>query len=346
MALSRKIVCLVPLLLLSYDGSLQARAIAAERPANSDSAAAIVEKYIEASGGPFLSEIKTELRKGTLVRGASGNVPFECGAKAPDKWYYNQIFAWGDQVSYRFDGSSAWMQDTRGIERMKPDRLMDMRLLMDVRAPLKIRESFPDMTVKGSETVGGRSAVTIAARSREGFSTEFSFDKKTGLLLRAGRILFEDYRTVGKVKRPFKILLGKDEGEAHMQLVMQYSSIEQDVDLDESLFERPSCALQPRDPPLYRPRKQVEVGIEAMDSLVGEYRHPQAAGVLFTVSREKNHLMIHRTGWGQKIEIRPESPTDYYIEFLGIDFHFVKDASGKVTHMEFGDQPLKAARAE
>ena len=40
-------------------------------------AAQVIQDYIRASGGPALSGVKTEQRKGTLLRGISGQVPFQ-----------------------------------------------------------------------------------------------------------------------------------------------------------------------------------------------------------------------------------------------------------------------------
>jgi len=339
-----RIICLVLLFVFSSSGSLASQRGTAARPNESPSATACVERYIEACGGVALSEVKTEIRKGTLARGAFGKVPFECRAKAPGKWLYNQTFAWGDQISYGYDGSVAWVQDTQGIERMNPAQLPDLQMVLDIQAPLRMRELFPDMVVKGSEKIGAAEATTIVVKSPQGIGTELAFDRETGLLLRAGDIYFEDYRSVGDVKRPFKIILGRDEGETHLKMTMEVSEIKQNLDVDDSLFELPACVLPLKEPPLYHARKQVEVSGEAMDACIGEYEHPEQPGVIFMVSREKDHLMIERTGWGQKVEIKPQSETDYFIEFLEIDFHFVKNASGEVTHFEFGDRALKARK--
>jgi hypothetical protein len=200
------------------------------------------------------------------------------------------------------------------------------------------------MTVTGSTKIGAAEAIVVLARSRDGTHTELAFDRETGFLLRAGDILFEDYRAVGEVKRPYRIILGRDEGETHLPMSMEVADIRQNLAVEDSVFERPACALPLKDPPLYRHREEVPVGPEAMDACVGTYQHPETPGVVFTVTREGNHLMIERTGWGQKIEIRPQSETDYFIEFLGLDFRFVKDAAGQVTHCEIGDRALKAPK--
>jgi hypothetical protein len=295
--------------------------------------AKIIAAYAQASGGQALAEIKSEVRKGTLMRGATGQVPLVIMAKAPGSWMYNQAFAWGDQICYGFDGTEAWVQDTRSIGPMSPRQLLDMRLLFDVQAPLKLGEFFTEMTGKGSEKVGTRDASTIRARTRDGLETELAFDRETGLLLRAGSIYFEDYRSVGKVRRPFRILLGSDEGEKHLQMKMQFSEINHNPDMDDALFRRPLCALPFKASTIYKSRKRVDVGSQAMDACVGVYREVGDPNVTFTVTRQQNHLMIASSGRLQRLEIKPESEVDYFIGFLEWEFHFIKDAAGRVTNL-------------
>jgi len=308
--------------------------------------AKIIENCISASGGLALAAIKTEVRKGTLLRGVTGKVPLEIVAKTPGKWLYHQNFAWGDRVCYGFDGTTAWVQDTRGVSLMGPRQRLDLQLLLDVQAPLNIHKYYPEMAVKGSEKIGGREATTVTATSQDGIHTELAFDNETGLLLRAGEMFLEDYRNVGRVKRPFRILLGKAEGENHLQMKMQFIEIRHDLDVDDARFLPPVGALSFIEAPLFKRREQVEVGIEALEACAGEYQHPELPKVVFTVTRQQNHLMFQRTDWGrQKLEIKPESDTDYFMEFLNIEFHFIKDASGKVTYLEVRtERSVKAER--
>jgi hypothetical protein len=314
----------------------------------SPSVAGVIEKYIRASGGPAVAEIRAEIREGTLLRGVSGKVPLETAAKAPGKWRYGQTFAWGEQVCFGCDGAIAWVQDTKAVSPMTSRQRLDLELLLDVQVPLKIRRIFPEMTIKGAEKSGHREAVVIAAASQDGLETELAFDKETGLLVRAGEMVFEDYRDVGRVKRPFRILLGRDEGEKHLRMKMQFSETRHDLEVDDARFERPVCVLLPKDPPLYKRRTRVDVSVEALDRCLGTYRHPERPEVIYTVTRQQNHLMLGRTDWsGQRLEIIPESENDYFIEFLNQEFHFVKDASGRVTHLEIkADRTLKAEKIE
>lgn len=340
------LVWLVILLLLFLAFAQEDNETAKKGP--SRSIAKIIENYIRASGGSALAEIKTETRKGTMQRGVTGKVPLETVAKAPGKWRYQQTFAWGDQVGYGFDRTIAWVQDMKGVFQMSPRQRLDLQLLLDAQAPLNIRKSFPEMAIKGPEKVGDREATTIVATSPDGIQTELAFGNETGLLVRAGEMVFEDYRDVGPVKRPFRILLGKDEGEKHLQMKMEFSEIRPDLEVDDARFQRPVCVLPFKEAPLFKQRKQVDIAIEALEACVGKYQHPERPGVIYTVTRQQNHLLLGRTDWrGQKVEIMPESENDYFIEFLNQEFHFVKDAAGKVIHLEIkADRTLTAKRIE
>ncbi|MGB8951463.1 MAG: hypothetical protein WCC06_02175 [Candidatus Aminicenantales bacterium] len=310
-----------------------------------DPVSPIIKKYIQACGGSALAGIKTETRTGTMGRGVTGKIPLEIIAQAPDQWRFHLTFAWGDQLCCGFDGTTAWIQDTESVSQMSPRQRLDLQLLLDVQAPLKIQMFYPEMTIQGSEKIGNREVTTVMATSPDGIQTELVFDNATGLLRRAGEIRFEDYRDVGRIKRPFRILLGKDEGEEHLQMKIEFSKIQHDLEVDDSQFRWPACVLPVTQAPLFVHRKQVDVPIEALDACVGEYRHPELPNVIYTVTRQENHLMLERTGWGQKIEIKPVSEKDYFIQFLNWEFHFITDASGNVTHLEIrADQSLKVEK--
>ena len=331
-------------LLLLISGALPATQ---QEPAglSSQSATAgdIVKRFILASGGPELTKIVAEKKIGTLVRGVSGAVPFEMIAAVSGKWHYSQIFAYGDRVSYGFDGDQAWIQDTEGVSIMPPQERLELVLLLDIQAPLKLEQLFPEMTVKGSEKIGEREALVLSAVSADGFRSELAFDSATGLLLRAGDLFFEDYRDVGKVKRPFLITFGKGQSPDPLRLKMKVAEIRQDIKVDETLFLRPACALRPLPPLFYKLRNEAQVGLPSLEACVGVYQSNADPKVFYTVTTQGSHLMIERTGRGTRVEIRPESETDYFMRFLNLEFHFVKDAAGRVTGLEMGaDRSLKA----
>ena len=156
----------------------------------------IISSYSIACGGNALVEITTEISKGVLVRGTAGKVPLEIAADVSGRWRYNQKFAWGDQVSFGYDGTSAWEQGTKEIRSMDPRQRLDFQLIADFQSPFDLRKLFPEMTVTGSDTADGRELVVVSARSVDDMTTDLAFDKETGLLIRAGAIRFQDYRDV------------------------------------------------------------------------------------------------------------------------------------------------------
>ena len=336
MALSKKIICVWIIIIILVIVLFGQETSEVEK---------IIEKYLLASSASVLTGIKTETRKGTVLRGVTGKVPVETFALAPGKWHYHQTFAWGDQVCYGFDGITAWVQDTQDVFRMSPRQRLDLQLLMDFQAPLNIQKFYPEMAVIGTEIIGDKKTTTVRAVSGEGIQTELAFDDETGLLLRAGDMIFEDYRDVGGVQRPFRILLGKNGGESP-QMKIDFSEIRHDLEVNDVRFHLPTCALPYTDAPLFKPRTQVEVSLEALEACVGKYRHPERPEMVFTVTQQQNHLMLQSPSWGdQKFEIIPESDEDYFIEFLNLEFHFIKDRSGRVTHMEIkGDRTVKAKK--
>ena len=313
-------------------------------PRDTLSVAGVIERYVEVCGGPALAEVTVEKRKGTLVRGQSGQVPFEMISKAGGKWFYNQIFSYGDQVSYGCDGTSAWIQDTKGVDSLTGGRRLDLEMLLDVHAPLRLREFFPEMRIQGTKKKDGREWIFIQAKTREGKDAELAFDKESGFLVKAGDLAFEDYRPVGRVKRPHRVYIGEDPGGLSLRLKMEFGEMIQNIPLDDAAFSRPACALPLKISPLFKPRLYIKVSDEALQACVGIYQHPKNAAVTYHVTRQGNHLMIEKTGWGQALEIKPESEWDYSIRFMNFEFHFVRDSSGRVSALDLG--PERSVRAE
>jgi len=306
----------------------------------------IIERYVKACGGPQLRTITCENRNGTLLRGQTGKVPFLLSSMSPGRWRYHQTFAFGDQVCYGFDGTEGWVQDTKKVRPMDEGQALELSLLLDPQAPLRIETLYPSMELIGAEKVGDHDVHTILATSASGLHTELAFDRETGILLRAGGMVFEDYREVDGVLRPFRIRLGDTDGDAHLQMVMEITETQHSGVLDESMFETPDSPLPLVDAPLYTPRTQVDVTTAAMDACVGEYRHPTQDGVMYTVTRRRDHLMLRRTGWPTERELLPASETEYFFRFPGLDFRFITGGSRRATHLDIDHGAVVAKRVE
>jgi hypothetical protein len=316
-----------------------ARAIGEQLP----QAAAIIEKYIDACGGTALSEVAGETRRGTLMRGVTGKIPLTTYAKPSNRWRYDQTFSWGNQISYRCNGQDAWGVDSDSIWSLPATQVVELALILDTEAPLWLRDLFPVLKVSGLDSIDNKEVIVVVGTSEEGTTGEMAFDTETGFLLRVGEITFEDYRPVGTVTRPHRIRLGRNQGEEHREMVMEFTEITIDEAVEDSLFAEPGCLLPMKDPPLYTRRTRVEVSNEALNACAGVYRNTEDTTVTWEVTRQGNHLMIKRSGSSSWFEIKPESETDYYTQFVEAEFHFVKDPSGTISSLEFGKSRSKRA---
>ncbi len=290
----------------------------------------IIDSFIEKCGGSAIEEIYNEIRTGTIVRSTTGKVPFTITCESPDRWHLSQLFAWGDGVNYGTDGSSAWIQDTEGVSDMSEEQFLDLQMILNCGFPQNIRDLFTSFKVY-TGIPENTSTYTISAVTAEGVNRALEFDKNSGFLIRIGDIYLEDYRQIDKVKRPFRITLGKL-SEVHFPIIMQVDDIIFNSTIVNSVFKYPVIPLKKTEPPLYKHRKRGEVDINILDDYIGVYSREDDVSIVYTITRQDTHLMLERTGWWQKIEIIPESHIDFYIKFLGIDIKFIKDETGKTTH--------------
>lgn len=83
---------------------------------------------------------------------------------------------------------------------------------------------------------------------------------------------------------------------------------------------------KPPAPP--KPRKEIAINPALLDGYVGEYQ--LAPTFVMTVSREGEGLFIQATGQS-KIQVYPESETDFFYKVVDAQVTFVRNADGQVT---------------
>lgn len=305
----------------------------------------ILANYDRAVGAESLSTMKTIERSGTLIRGELGRIPLKMMTLLPDRWYYNQIFAFGDQVTYRCDGHNAWVHDTRGETPLAPAVRLDLQMLLGLHSAAGLVKIFPEMVSEKSAQNRDAKTAVIRARSQDGIRTELVFDRQSGLLLQAGDLFFEDYRREGGYMLPHRIWIGSDSDRSGLRMKMEIAQVRIDESADNRLLESSACPLPRQAPPLYTARKQVMISRESLLPLAGVYQNPSDTKVQYIVSLQGDHLMLERTGWGRRMEIRPESEIDFFLRFQNQEFHFIKDTNGKVLRLEIGaDRKVKAEK--
>ncbi|HEU0174700.1 MAG TPA: CocE/NonD family hydrolase [Blastocatellia bacterium] len=205
----------------------------------------ILDKYVQALGGKAaLLAPNSRVMKGAIEApaiGAKGTI--EIYAKAPDKLLTEVALAMAGNPRTGFNGDIAWQEEHGEAKELTvyPKRDADFYL------PLKLRELFPRIELKGKEKLGAREVYCLEA-PRGGKPRRWYFDTESGLLLRVetrnpeGNLLsredYEDYRAVDGIQFPFTTRhLDQDQTE----IVIKYSEIKHNVPLDDAKFDMPAA---------------------------------------------------------------------------------------------------------
>lgn len=302
----------------------------------------ILENY-RTKCGEFPGNITSEIQTGILTRGAAGSVPFEVKLKSPGKFLYNQVFAFGGQVSYGFNGSDGWLQSTENVESMPESMLIDLQMIFDPGLPLKIREYYPEMKLKEVRDLNGEDVAVIDAVTKNGLRRELVFNLKSGFLMKAGDIYFEDYRQTGKVFRAYRIFIGDDLGENVLRLKMEVTNIQDNIEIDDSVFLKPDVPLRHSSFSILKNKKEVPVSISVLENLAGTYRRLDKPEITYILYLQDGHLMFQRFDASISVEIRPESETDFFVRFPTTEYHFINDGGKKILEI---NSPSIKVRAE
>ncbi|HKQ79635.1 MAG TPA: C45 family autoproteolytic acyltransferase/hydrolase [Blastocatellia bacterium] len=205
----------------------------------------ILDKYVRALGGKAALQAPTSrVMKGTLEApdiGAKGAI--EIYAKAPNKQLTEVALAMVGNPRAGFNGNTAWQEEYGEVKELTvyPRRDADFYL------PLKLRELFPRIELKGKEKLGAREVYRLEA-PRGGNPRRWYFDTESGLLLRVetrnpeGHLLsredYEDYRAVDGIQFPFTTRqLDQDQ----IETVIKYSEIKHNVSVDDAKFDMPAA---------------------------------------------------------------------------------------------------------
>lgn len=181
----------------------------------------IIDRYTEAIGGQAaIDNMRTRVSRGTETTAnrmtPPQTLPIEIYQAAGNKMLVIRNTP-GGAVVEGFNGSAGWIKDERGQHEMPDKRLAEIRRDADFYRYLKLRESYPQMRLLGTEKVGEREAYVVGATTRGGSREKLCFDTRSGLLVRRyvafktafGTIPevtdFDDYRVVNGIKLPFTV---------------------------------------------------------------------------------------------------------------------------------------------
>ena len=218
----------------------------------------VIDRYVQALGGaPAIQKITSRVSKGSveiLGAGATGTIEFY--EKAPNKQMHlltvpNVFTSYGG-----FNGSSGWGfdQEKKQPTELKGKELENLRADSEFYKPIRIKEQFPKITLKGEEKIpfrdGPRQTYVLEAKPAAGNSRKLYFDTETGLLIRqdtsdegnvAMREFYLDYKNVDGVMVPFTI---RQTAEG-VTMILRFSEVKQNIPIDDSKFNPPGAKAKP-----------------------------------------------------------------------------------------------------
>ncbi len=190
----------------------------------------IVARHVDATGGRSTWErLATETRKGVALP-ESANLPLETASSAPGKWMFTIRMPNGRTLRHGFDGTRGWEERGR-VASIEPDAILDETLIYDPFWVLRIRDYFPTLTLAGIERNGDENVYAIEAKPASGRTRILFFDVRQGLLTRAGKTIYADYRESGGVRVPFLVRYGAQ--------TFRFTEIRHGDPVDEALFRMP-----------------------------------------------------------------------------------------------------------
>jgi hypothetical protein len=187
-------------------------------PAREQDAPKIVNQYIKAEGGSkALSKVNTLTLEGTFAHAANEKAGTYTLIIKQQNRYYSELVD-GDRISIEaYNGKSAWHQNAgeigtlvgpEGAQLEAAGQYYNSRLVNGKKNKL-------GLAFIGHAQVRGKDALQIEVTTSAGLKREVFFDPQTHLIVKEAamiggideQILYDDYRTQGGVKIPFKIEL-------------------------------------------------------------------------------------------------------------------------------------------
>ncbi len=264
-ALSTALLCIS-----SVPGILQGQSGAETGGAQSrPTVEAIVARHVQAIGGEAAwARVATQTKQGIALAGVA-DLALETYSKAPDKWMFAITLPNKRILKHAASGTDGW-EDGGAPRPMEHQAAGEEGLIYNPFWTLKLKEYFPGLTLKGREKNGEHEVYVVEATPPQGRPKILFFDVETGLLTRAGKVMFDDYREVDGLRVPFLVRYGWQ--------TFKFSAIQHGVSLDDTRFRMPPVPVKP---PEEKPTEPLPAVGEIMD------RYIQALGGEPALSRWK-----------------------------------------------------------
>jgi hypothetical protein len=228
--------------------------IVAQPAPGAPSADQIIDKYIQAVGGPQrLAGLTSFTARGTYAGYDTdfAKIPAEIYAKAPAERTTVVHLAGGDSTS-AYDGRTGWIAATNTqlpMVALTGGDLDGAALDAEFAFPARIKQYLTEWHVGFPPTdVDDRDVVVVEGTAPQGSRVKLFFDQESGLLLRMVRFTktvlglnpsevdYADYRDVAGVKVPFKWTATWTDGRSEFEM----TEIKPNVPIDAAKFGKPA----------------------------------------------------------------------------------------------------------
>jgi len=215
------------------------------------SADEIISKYVEAIGGEKAIKGQTSrLQKGSIsIAEANLSGTVEMYEKAPNKTAAVINLEGFGLVQESYDGKTGWSKDPQmGLRDKEGGELTAAKLDSEFYKPVKLKELYPKLVVKGTEKVGDKDTYVVEATPAEGSVETWYFDTKTGLLVRQDserdtpmgkqkiQTFLEDYKKFDGINLPSTIRQVTPQFTAAIKI----TEVQHNVAIDEAKFKKPT----------------------------------------------------------------------------------------------------------
>jgi hypothetical protein len=216
----------------------------------------VLEKYVKAIGGKEAwNKVESRSIKAEFEDPSGAASGWTLQAKAPNKRLTRmESSPWGVLLD-GFDGTTAWSKNQNRVRTKDGDELSRAEKEADLRREIRLKELYPDLVFKGTETLDGEEVQVLESKPTPSSKERFSFSAKTGFLVRwqsefknaqgnddaRVEIRYSDYRAVDGLQYPhvqrFKIVAAGHD----IELGMKVKEVKHNEKFEDSIFSKPSA---------------------------------------------------------------------------------------------------------
>jgi zinc protease len=215
----------------------------------------VLEKYVKAIGGKEAwNKVESRSIKAEFEGPFGATSGWSLQAKAPNKRLTRmESSPWGVLLD-GFDGTTAWSKNQNGVRTKAGEELSRAEKEADLRREVRLKELYPDLVFKGTETFDGEEVQVLESKPTPSSKERFSFSAKSGFLVRQQsefknaegndvrvEIRYSEYRAVDGIQYPhvqrIKIVAAGQE----LEFGMKVKEVRHNEKFEDSIFSKPSA---------------------------------------------------------------------------------------------------------